>query len=453
MSSIFVNATELRAALTLAAIYILRMLGLFMVMPVLAILAVDFPDYTPWLVGIAIGGYGLTQAVLQIPMGMLSDKIGRKPVIVGGLLCFALGSLIAGMASDMTGLVIGRILQGAGAMAGAIMALAADVTRESQRTKVMAIIGISIGFSFYLALILGPIISTTYGLSGIFFITALLSITGIALVIFVVPNATNVAPSADTLPRLAQLKSLMLQPQLRLLNISVCLLHMLITILFVQLPQILIGTGIGLSEQWTWYLPVLLASIAGLLVLIRLAKIHPNAVIQISIIGMTMCFIGFAWLGESAVELWQLYGLAILFFIGFNYLEANIPALVSSIAPAGSKGSAMGIYASFQFFGAFLGGIISGLLISSFSENVLYTTCSVIGILWLIIISFLSHHERLKRVTLGINDTRYSVVEVITRLQTITGVKDITVVEDERVAYLKVDPKTFNLASAQQAVQ
>ena len=181
------NATEIRAACALAAIYILRMLGLFMVMPVLAILALDYQGYTPWLVGLAIGGYGLTQALLQIPMGMLSDRIGRKPVIIGGLVCFAIGSLVAGMAESMTWLIIGRVLQGAGAIAGAVMALAADVTRESQRTKVMAIIGISIGFSFYLALLLGPVLSSSYGLSGIFYITALLSVAGIGLVLFIVP--------------------------------------------------------------------------------------------------------------------------------------------------------------------------------------------------------------------------------------------------------------------------
>jgi MFS family permease len=447
-----VNATEIRAACALAAIYILRMLGLFMVMPVLAILALDYQGYTPWLVGLAIGGYGLTQALLQIPMGMLSDRIGRKPVIVGGLVCFAIGSIVAGMADSMTWLIIGRIMQGAGAIAGAVMALAADVTRESQRTKVMAIIGISIGFSFYLALILGPVLSSSYGLSGIFYITALLSVAGIGLVLFIVPNATNIAPSADTLPRLSHIKVLFTHPQLPLLNISVCLLHMFITILFVQLPRLLSDSGIALSAQWTWYLPVLLCSIVGLLMLMRLAKTQPKGVMLISIIAMTLCFAGLAYHAHSTLNLSYLYAFAIVFFIGFNYLEANIPALVSSIAPAGNKGSAMGIYASFQFFGAFLGGIVSGLMISSFSETALYTLCILIGVVWLIIISMLSHHERLKRVTLSLNQSNYSVAEIATRLQAITGIKDITVVEDEQAVYLKVDPATFDLTLAQQAV-
>ena len=184
----------------------------------------------------------------------------------------------------------------------------------------------------------------------------------------------------------------------------------------------------------------------------RLAKTQPKGVMLISIIAMTLCFAGLAYHAHSTLNLSYLYAFAILFFIGFNYLEANIPALVSSIAPAGNKGSAMGIYASFQFFGAFLGGIVSGLMISSFSETALYTLCILIGVVWLIIISMLSHHERLKRVTLSLNQSNYSVAEIATRLQAITGIKDITVVEDEQAVYLKVDPATFDLTLAQQAV-
>ena len=185
----------------------------------------------------------------------------------------------------------------------------------------------------------------------------------------------------------------------------------------------------------------------------RGAQTHPKLVMQLSIVCMTLCFIGLEVNPTLTLSLWHLFGLVSVFFIGFNYLEANIPALVSSIAPAGNKGSAMGIYASFQFFGAFLGGIISGLMISSFSTTALYTLCILIGVIWLVIISTLSHHQQLKRVTLSLNQANYSVVEIAQRLQAITGIIDITVVEDEQAAYLKVDPKTFDLALAEQAVQ
>ncbi|MCP3428242.1 MFS transporter [Opacimonas viscosa] len=448
------NATELRAALSLASIYVMRMLGLFMVMPVLAILAVDYPDFSAWHVGVAIGGYGLTQAILQIPFGMLSDKIGRKPVILIGLIFFALGSFIAGYADSMTWVIIGRVLQGAGAIAGAVMALAADVTRETQRTKVMAIIGIAIGFSFYLALLLGPVLARDYGLSGLFFITGGFSIAGMFLVLFVVPNAQNIAPSADTLPRAEQVKRLLLHPQLKILNLSVCFLHLFITVLFVQLPGILVAQGIALDAQWEVYLPVLLVSILGLMVFMRIAQKRAKIVLIMSIATLMVCFNGLlAYSLSDDFALWRIYLMVIVFFIGFNYLEANIPALVSAIAPAGKKGTAMGIYASFQFFGAFLGGIISGLAIDSFSPTVLYTVCIAIGVFWLILIGNLRSHQRVKRVTLALDLQKWSVSELAEKLNAVTGVQDITIVENENAAYLKVDAKAFALDQAKAAIQ
>ena len=242
-----------------------------MVMPVIAISAKEYPDYSAFLVGLAIGGYGLTQALLQIPMGVLSDKVGRKPVIATGLVVFALGSILAATADSLIWVVVGRLLQGAGAIAGAIMALAGDLSREKQRPKVMAIIGISIGFSFYLALLLGPIIASKFGLSGIFLMTGVLACLCVFLVLFVVPNAKNIAPKGDTLPIYEDLKNLFSHPQLIRLNISVLLLHMLITLLFVQIPVFLVDLNWPLATHWEVYSIVLVASVVGLIALMALA--------------------------------------------------------------------------------------------------------------------------------------------------------------------------------------
>ncbi|MFT5313755.1 MAG: MFS family permease [Paraglaciecola sp.] len=426
------------------------MLGLFMVMPVLAILALDYPGYSALMLGLAIGGYGLTQALLQIPMGVLSDKIGRKPVIIGGLLVFAVGSGVAAIADNMVWLVIGRFLQGAGAIAGAIMALAGDVSRESQRSKVMAIIGIAIGFSFYLALLLGPLIADNFGLRGIFAITGILALLCIPMLIWLVPNANNVAPKGDTLPVLTDLKALFFHHQLRQLNISVLILHLLITLLFVQIPTLLISFGWDLNNHWKLYLPVLLGSIismAGLMILVK--KTDQQKVIKLSIFILITVFVGM-YLNHSLLGLMML---SWLFFSAFNFLEANFPALVSSIAPAGKKGSAMGIYASFQFFGAFLGGVLSGGISEYLGSQWVFLTAGVICLFWLMILRGLRGTEGLKRYTLKANLHGQSVEQIGLRLADIQGIRDITIVSDEDTVYLKVDSKQFKLREAKHALK
>lgn len=421
-----------------------------MVMPVLAIAAHEYPDYSPILVGLAIGGYGLTQALLQIPMGIMSDRWGRKPIIVGGLIIFACGSFVAAYADTLFWVVIGRFLQGAGAIAGAIMALAGDASRESQRSKVMAIIGIAIGFSFYLALLIGPLIAQQFGLNGIFAVTAVLAICCVPLVLWIVPNASNLAPSGDTLPVASDLNRLFFDPQLKRLNLSVLLLHLLITLLFLQIPTLLSEFGWPLKDHWKLYLPVLFTSViamAGLMVLSK--RIGQAKIIKLSI-GLLVCaFIGLYF---SSGQFISLAIMVWLFFSAFNFLEANFPALVSSIAPAGKKGSAMGIYASSQFFGAFSGGLLGGSLSAYLSSDQVFIVAAGICVVWLAIVRGLNGQEHLKRYTLAVNFQVHSAEQVGQILVNMTGVHDITIIPDENTIYLKVDSKTFQLSQAKKAL-
>lgn len=421
-----------------------------MVMPVLAVLAIEYPDYSPFLVGLAIGGYGLTQAILQIPMGVASDKFGRKPIIVAGLLMFAFGSWIAASADSLMWLTIGRFLQGAGAIAGAVMALAGDVSRESQRPKVMAIIGVSIGFSFYLALLLGPVIAKSHGLQGIFAITAVFALLCIPLVVWSVPNAKNIAPAGETLPVTKDLQQLFIHSKLARLNFGVCVLHLLITLLFVQLPGLLKQQGIMLEQQWSIYLPVLILSVVGMALLMRIAaKLGQARIILLSIGLLGLSLLGF-W--QFSNDYWGLMIVVWLFFTGFNYLEANFPALVSSIAPAGKKGSAMGIYASAQFLGAFLGGLISGLVQQYFVPQLIFIFAAILCVIWLIIMRGLGGTELLKRYTLSVNVSAQNADQLSQRLASLDGVHDITLLPEQNVAYLKVDNRQFDLRVARKVV-
>lgn len=448
------NKSEWQAGIALASVYVLRMLGLFMVIPVIAVAAVAYPDYSPMWVGLAIGGYGLTQAIFQIPMGLLSDKWGRKPVIYLGLSLFAIGSIIAGLADSMWLLTIGRIVQGGGAIAGAIMALASDVTRESQRTKVMALIGISIGFSFYIALLIGPLIASQFGMQGIFLITAVFSILCLPLVRFGISEVNIIESSGDALPKAGQLSSLFRHRFLWRLNTSVLVVHLLITCFFVQVPLMLVNIDVPLNEHWLIYSVVLLASVLGLVMLIKLAdKLPIGTSFRIALLFMACGFILLLLQGNT----WTSIAIAgVLFFTGFNFLEAKMPAMVSSISPAGSKGGAMGIYASHQFFGAFLGGLLSGLLNSYFSPDYTFMMCLAIIFLLSLIAKGFTSVERIKRVTLRLENSHIeneNLASLRKQISSLSGVKEVVADPSENAMYLKVDAKSFNMTEAQALIK
>jgi predicted MFS family arabinose efflux permease len=358
------------------------MLGLFMVLPLLALYSEGLPGATPATIGLALGIYGLTQAVLQVPLGWLSDHINRKYVIILGLTLFALGSAVAAMADTMAGVILGRAMQGSGAIAGAVLALLADLTRVEQRTKAMAVVGISIGLSFAIALIVGPAIASKAGLSGVFWFSAALAIVGMAVVLFVVPNPpqTTAVNSEDHSP-VGSLRHSLVNGQLLRLNVGIFILHFVLMAGFLMIPGILEeGAGVDRAEHWKIYLPVLFLSLGGMVPLMGLAERRQRPSLAFSL-GIAALALALALLGLTPtgaviyVALW-------LFFIGFNYLEATLPSRVSKVASASAKGTAMGVYSTCQFLGAFCGGAVGGWVIQIGGNQYLFVTALLLALAW-----------------------------------------------------------------------
>ena len=369
---------ERRAGVSLAAIFGLRMLGLFLILPVFAAGAGRLDggaDLT--LVGIALGAYGLTQALFQIPFGAASDRWGRKPVIVAGLLLFAAGSLVAALAQDMTTVILGRVLQGAGAISAAVTALAADLTREQHRTKVMAMIGASIGVVFAGSLVAAPLLYAAVGLSGIFWLTGLLALAAIALILFAVPTA-------PPLPRATGgLGEVLRDGQLMRLNIGVFALHVMQTAMWVTVPAALAASaGLPTAEHWKVYLPAVLLSFALMLPAIFAAErrdaLKPIFMAAIALLLAVQLGLHFAGSGLWPLALWLT-----LFFVAFNVLEATQPSWISRIAPPHAKGTALGIYNTLQSLGLFLGGALGGWLAQHHGAGAVSLFCAGLALVWL----------------------------------------------------------------------
>jgi predicted MFS family arabinose efflux permease len=436
---------ERRAAVSLASIFSIRMLGLFMLFPVISLYQDKLGGATPALIGLAIGVYGLTQGLLQIPFGLLSDRIGRKPVIFMGLCLFALGSVVAAMSDTIYGVIAGRALQGCGAIAAAIMALAADLTREEHRTKAMAMIGMSIGSAFALALVLGPLFDHWVGLSGLFWFTALMAILGMLVLQLMVPNPVRQRLHRDAEPVPAQFGQILRDTQLLRLDVGIFMLHMILTASFVVFPLVLQNVlGMDSSRHWWVYLPVLLISVLAMVPFIIMAERH-RRMKKVFLGGIL--FIGLAQLGLS---LWyQHFWLAILFllifFTAFNLLEASLPSLVSKIAPPASKGTAMGFYSSSQFLGAFIGGSLGGVLQGQFGFSSVFILCAAMALVWLMLASSMKEPRYLSSYLLNIGEVGpEQAAHLPAQLTAITGVAEAIVIIEDQVAYLKVDNKALD---------
>lgn len=435
------TSIEKRSISGLSSIFALRMLGLFMILPVFSLAAGQYSGATPILIGLAIGAYGLTQALLQIPFGMLSDRIGRKRVITIGLLLFAAGSIVAALADSIYMVIAGRLLQGSGAIAAAIMALTADLTRDEHRTKAMASIGISIGLSFSVALAAGAALEHWIGLSGIFWATALLALVGIAVLHLWVPTPTRLINHRDIEPVPKQFLNVFRNADIMRMVFSIMILHCLLTISFFALPIALFEhAGLAQDQLALAYLPILILAFISMVPFIIIAEKYRKMkpVFIGAIVTLAIAQFGWSLLSNSvAGMLFCLW----LFFTAFNILEASLPSLMSKLSPLANKGTAMGIYSSAQFIGAFIGGVAGGLIFSKLDVSGVFIAGAVLSIVWLLVILPMNPPKHLSTRIIHLQAVSTSDPnDTAQQLNNITGVVETVIVIEEHVAYVKFSP-------------
>ncbi|HCM64637.1 MAG TPA: MFS transporter [Morganella sp. (in: Bacteria)] len=444
--------SERRATWGLGSVFSLRMLGMFMVLPVITTFGLDLKDATSTLTGFAIGVYGLTQAIFQIPFGLLSDRIGRKPLIIAGLIIFIAGSLVAAFSDSIYGIIAGRALQGAGAISAAVMALLSDVTREQNRTKAMAFIGISIGITFAVALVLGPILADIVGLSGLFQGIALLAFLGIIVTLYVVPDNPEHRKNRETAIVKGAIKQVLLDKQLTRLNFGILALHTLLMATFVALPLVMSDAGLDRGLHWKAYLYTMLIAFVSVLPFIIYAEKYRKMkqVFICCVVMMMLAEVTFLLAGEN---LWLLYLGLQIFFIAFNVMEAILPSLISKEAPAGYKGTAMGIYSTSQFLGVALGGSLGGLLYNINGAFAVFGGGLALTLIWLAVSMTLRQPPYVSSIRLDLpkNDINYQLIADILRGQ--PGVSDVVIIEEERAAYIKTDTKLSNRSQLEAVLQ
>ncbi|MGE8410711.1 MAG: MFS transporter [Pseudomonas sp.] len=446
------SGSETRAAGGLALVFAFRMLGMFMVLPVLATYGMDLAGATPALIGLAIGAYGLTQAVLQIPFGVISDRIGRRPVIYLGLVIFALGSVLAAQADSIWGVIAGRILQGAGAISAAVMALLSDLTREQHRTKAMAMIGMSIGLSFAVAMVVGPLLTRSFGLSGLFLATAAMALVGIGLIAFVVPKSSGPLQHRESGVAKQALGPTLRHPDLLRLDVGIFVLHAILMASFVALPLAFVERG-GLpkEEHWWVYLTALLISFFAMIPFIiygeKKRKMKRVLLGAVSVLLLTELF--FWELGNSLSAL--VIG-TVIFFTAFNLLEASLPSLISKVSPAGGKGTAMGVYSTSQFLGAALGGILGGWMFQHGGLAMVFLGCAGLCGLWLAVAVTMREPPYVTSLRMPLSPEALREAGLTERLRAVPGVTDAVVVADEAAIYIKLDTQILDRSTLERLV-
>jgi MFS family permease len=436
---------EIRSSLSLASIYGLRMLGMFLILPIFAIYAEGLPGSpSAFQVGLALGAYGLTQALFQLPFGMLSDRYGRKNIIYIGLLLFALGSFVSGYSDDINIIILGRAIQGAGAISAAITALVADLTRDEHRTKAMAMIGATIGITFALSLMGAPVLNRLIGVPGIFMLTGFLSLSAILVVRFVVPTPLNINTSKILKEPAPSFKSILKNKELSRLNFGIFALHAAQMAMFIVVPIALATSGgMDVNQHWKVYLPVLLSSFVFMVPIIIVSEKFNKAKL-VFISSIFLMLIAQLMFGILINVFWGLVASLFVYFVAFNVLEASLPSLISKIAPPSAKGTAIGVYNTCQSLGVFFGGLLGGFLADVGGSFSVFSFCAILMTLWVGFAFSMKAPPAIKTLMFMIQNKSLlkspkELAVVQQQLKKIKGVRDVLILLEEGKVMLKVN--------------